>query len=80
VGGSFSWNIWSYLTGETINIENGAVTGTQIRYINSFPFFLNAHYYFGNKAETFRPYFGVNVGAYYILQRYDRGRSRNCSR
>jgi outer membrane protein W len=72
-GGSFSWNVWSELTGETIEFTQGAVTGTQVRYINSFPLFLNAHYYLGHKADQFRPFFGLNVGTYYILQRLEIG-------
>jgi outer membrane protein W len=72
-GGSFSWNVWSQLTNETIQLNNGAVSGTQVRYINSFPLFLNAHYYLGHKSDDFRPFFGVNVGTYYILQRLEIG-------
>jgi hypothetical protein len=73
VGGSFSWNYWSELTDQTIPLEHGAVGGTQIRYINSFPFLVNAHYYIGDRKDQIRPYLGLNVGAYYILQRLDIG-------
>jgi outer membrane protein W len=72
-GGSFSWNVWSELTGETITFNQGAVSGTQVRYVNSFPLMLNAHYHLGHKADDFRPFFGLNAGTYYILQRLEIG-------
>ena len=72
-GASFSWNVWSELSNQTIQLNNGAVSGTQVRYVNSFPLFLNAHYYLGHKADDFRPFFGLNVGTYYILQRLEIG-------
>ncbi len=49
------------------------MSGTQIRYINSIPLMLNAHYYIGGKRDQLRPYLGVNVGTYYITQRLDMG-------
>jgi outer membrane protein W len=73
VGGGFSWNYWSELTDQIIQIPHGAVSGTQIRYINSFPMFLNAHYYLNKRGEDFRPFVGLNVGAYYIEQRLEIG-------
>jgi len=74
VGASFSWNVWSNLTGEIINLKNGAVSGTQIRYYNAFPMLLNAHYYLSeSKHDPFKPYIGLNAGFYYILQRMDIG-------
>jgi hypothetical protein len=73
VGGAFSWNYWSELTDQIIQIPNGAVSGTQIRYINSFPLFLNAYYYMNGRKDDFRPFIGLNVGAYYIQQRLEIG-------
>ncbi len=73
LGGSLSWNYWSEMTGETIQLKQGALSGTQIRYINSFPLMVNAHYYIGDRKDQLRPFLGVNVGAYYILQRLDMG-------
>jgi outer membrane protein W len=77
VGILFSWNVWSNLTGDIIPFSNGgvsgAVSGTQIRYYNSFPILLNVHYYLNEKNAEFRPYAGLNVGTYYILQRLDIG-------
>ena len=72
VGINFGWNIFDEKNGETIQLENGAVSGTQIRYLNSFPIMVNAHYYFGNK-RNFRGFLGLNVGTYAINQRFDIG-------
>jgi outer membrane protein W len=73
VGVSFSWSYWSHLTDEIISVNNGAVSGTQIRYYNSFPMFVSAHYYMNERNADFRPYVGLNVGAYYIRQRLEIG-------
>jgi len=73
VGGSFSWNYWSEKTGDIIQLKQGAVSGTQIRYVNSIPLLANAHYYIGDKNDEIRPFLGVNVGAYYVRQRLDMG-------
>lgn len=73
VGISFSWNIWSNLTEEIIPIKNGAVSGTQIRYYNVFPMFVSAHYYLAERNEPFKPFIGLNTGAYYVRQRLEIG-------
>ncbi|HCV43722.1 MAG TPA: hypothetical protein DGH68_09590 [Bacteroidetes bacterium] len=73
VGIDLSWNYWSELTGDIITMDHGAISGTQIRYYNVFPMFLNAHYYLSDKGDEFKPYFGLNVGTYYVLQRLDVG-------
>lgn len=71
-GLGFGWNIFDQKITGTTQIENGAANGTQIRYLNSWPFMLNAHYYFGSK-YAFRPYVGLNAGTYYIYERLDFG-------
>ncbi len=73
VGGSISWNYWSEMTGETIQLKSGALSGTQIRYINSIPLLLNATFYLGGQRDEIRPFLGLNAGAYYVLQRLDMG-------
>ena len=73
LGGSFSWNVFDEKTNEIIILDRGAVSGTQIRHLNTFPLMLNAHYYLGNPSSPVRPYFGLNVGTYYILQRLEIG-------
>lgn len=73
LGGSISWNYWSEMTGETIPLKQGALSGTQIRYVNSIPLLLSATYYLGGRRDEIRPFLGLNAGAYYILQRLDMG-------
>jgi outer membrane protein W len=73
LGGSVSWNYWSEMTGETIALQQGALSGTQIRYVNSIPLLLNATFYLGGRRDDLRPFLGLNAGAYYILQRLDMG-------
>ena len=73
VGASFSWNIFDEKTGEVITFDQGAVSGTQIRQLNAFPLMLNAHYYLGQYSDRVRPYIGLNVGTYYIIQRLEIG-------
>jgi hypothetical protein len=65
----FGWQVFSERTGETIQLENGAATGTQDRYVNSFPIMLNAHYYLGERGNI-RPYVGLNAGGLIVLRRY----------
>lgn len=76
VGLLLGWNIFDKRVDEPIRIDQegfgGTVSGTQIRYINSFPILANFHYYFGKRKE-FRFYVGANAGVYYILQRLDLG-------
>jgi hypothetical protein len=65
----FGWHVFSERTGETIQLEHGAATGTQDRYVNSFPIMLNAHYYLGERGNI-RPYLGLNAGGLIVLRRY----------
>ncbi len=67
-GISLNWNVFNQVATETQEIEEGHVTGTQNRTINSFPLLATAHYYMGKKREL-RPYFGLGLGAYLIKQR-----------
>ncbi len=61
LGGSISWNYWSEMTGETIPLKQGALSGTQIRYVNSIPLLLNATYYLGGRRDEIRPFLGLNA-------------------
>jgi outer membrane protein W len=74
IGGSISWNIFDeLLRGRTETIENGAVTGTQVRYINSLPLMINARHFWGERRGEVHPFIGLNAGVYYIRQRLDIG-------
>jgi hypothetical protein len=72
VGLLFGWNILYERTDRIIDIENGHVSGDQLRHINAFPMMVGAHLYMGQRGK-FRPYLAANVGAYYVMKRLDIG-------
>jgi hypothetical protein len=72
-GGQTGWNIMDQRIDGTIELERGTVTGTQIRHINSFPILANLFLHLGSPRAAFRPYLGVNVGTYFIIQRLELG-------
>ncbi len=76
-GGYFGWNIFDAKITDLVEIDEGdkgiTVKGTQLRYINSFPIMATGHYYMGKRRDSFRPFFGVGIGTYYIIQRFDIG-------
>ena len=76
-GGMFGWNIFDKRLDETVDIDEETtgttVTGTQIRYTNSFPIMVNGHYHFGKRRDSFRPFLGMGLGTYYIVQRFELG-------
>jgi len=51
---------------------DGAISGTQLRDINSVPIYVNAHRYWGDEIG-FRPFLGLNVGLLYSYHRLDMG-------
>ncbi|HET6350006.1 MAG TPA: hypothetical protein VFH88_13075 [Candidatus Krumholzibacteria bacterium] len=62
-----SWEVFHQRTSSTINLESGAITGSQDRYINSFPIMAGLHRYFGAEGGT-RPYIGINGGGFILIQ------------
>ena len=64
------WHVFDEETGETSVFDNGAITGTQFRYINAFPLMLSAHFFIGED-NTFRPYLAIGAGVYYVKTRVD---------
>lgn len=75
VGASIGWQVLYQKTSELIELENGHVSGTQFRHINSVPIMLNSHLYLGgsNCSECFLPYVGLNAGGYLVWQRFEMG-------
>ena len=73
IGGGAHWNVF-YEKKEkiTTTFDNVTATGTHFNYINSFPFYVNAAYYF-NEGSYFRPYAAMNAGVIYTLYRKDIG-------
>ena len=72
VGFYAGWQVFYQQTTEPLQLDNGTVSGKQFRYINSFPIMLNSHIWLGGE-ECFRPYVGLNVGAYYNWSRLTLG-------
>jgi len=77
IGGSTGWNIMDQRVDGTYPIEretvSGAVTGTQIRYLNSFPIMVTTHFHIGSPRSAIRPYVGLGVGTYYAVERLEIG-------
>jgi hypothetical protein len=74
LGLNASWNVFFEKSNRTSVLPNvpGSVTGTQYRYINSWPVLLSAHHYFGHPYRP-RPYVGINLGGYIIEERVEIG-------
>lgn len=70
-GMHFGWNVLTSQDDQVIEFNNATITGgAQIRYINAFPMYANAHYYFGRR-NSVRPYIGGNVGTIFEESRLD---------
>ena len=73
VGFVIAWNVFrEKIVGESIEINDALVTGTQFRYLNTTPLNVNVKKYFTNEFE-FAPYIGIGVGTSYSKQRNDIG-------
>jgi opacity protein-like surface antigen len=72
VGFSFAWHVFDEKWVGTTDFDNGSVTGTQRRWVNSLPFLLTGDFYF-NRKNAIKPFIGIGAGAYYIVQRLDIG-------
>ena len=71
-GISLNWNVFHKVETKVEELENGAVSGTQNRTINSFPLMITAHYYFGARRDI-RPYGGLGLGAFLVEKKLDIG-------
>ncbi|HXV12927.1 MAG TPA: hypothetical protein VEC56_01850 [Candidatus Krumholzibacteria bacterium] len=69
---TMAWNVFHERTGGVYELEAGAISGTQDRYINSFPIMVGVHQYFGNRRST-RAYVGLNAGGYLLIQTFRLG-------
>lgn len=73
VGVNLSWQIFSqkvdYGTVEIPEL-NMAISGSQLRYLNYFPFTLTGSYHFNPQGKVI-PFVGAGAGLYRVLQRFD---------
>jgi outer membrane protein len=75
VGFVLGWNVFHERTTQSADVElenPGTITGTQDRYLNSFPIMMNYHYYFGKRGGV-RTFVGLSAGGYIMLQRFGIG-------
>jgi len=61
-------------TTKVVEVEGGAISGRQYRYVNAFPAYLGLHYEFGRGG--FRPYLAANAGAVIVTRRLQFGVGR----
>jgi hypothetical protein len=73
LGVSGGWHVFYDEVSGTQLFPAGAVTGTQIRYLNAIPILATSHYYFGEPYARNQPYLGLGVGATNVLQRFEIG-------
>ena len=73
------WHVFNGKTTRTIHVEsegdealNADITGTQFRYINSFPIMLNLNVYIGNPGGT-QAYLGLGAGTMIIEEKVELG-------
>jgi opacity protein-like surface antigen len=72
LGFAWHWNVFQETVLTTVNVDNKAVTGNQVRNINAFPFLMTGHFYF--KGGSFaQPYLGLGAGVYFVKRRLDIG-------
>ncbi len=78
IGGEWSWEVFDEIKRDlpprsiTADGISGDISGTEYRYLNTIPIFVNSHYYMG-KNGAFRPYAGLGIGTVYVDQRTDIG-------
>lgn len=72
VGLNVAWQVFSQKRGlETVELSsNTAISGTQLRYLNSFPITLTGTYHFNPEGRVI-PFVGVGAGLYRMLDRFD---------
>lgn len=83
IGGNLGWKtMYEKLSNQPpVEIENeeigGAISGTQLHYLNIFPVLLTSHYYFDS--GDVKPYVGIGLGGVWSEQRNDIGLRSNYS-
>jgi hypothetical protein len=67
VGIMGSWEVFHERRNDTTSVGQVTFTGSQDRYINSFPIMLGLHKYFGAAGGT-HPYIGLDAGGFVLIQ------------
>jgi len=74
VGFNFGWNVFNQKVSGSFVDGTNTLTGTQVRYLNSFPLMVETRYHIGelyNDAAT--PYVGVGLGTIASVQQTEMG-------
>ncbi|UCF20638.1 MAG: hypothetical protein JSU87_04300 [Gemmatimonadota bacterium] len=72
-GVTFGWHVLNdERANETVELENGAITGDFFTFTNSFPIMANMHYYLGQRGAI-RPYLGASAGTAIVERRAEVG-------
>jgi hypothetical protein len=72
VGANIGWNMWDDKEKGTWSRDNLTVTGTQIRWLDTFTLAATTHAWL-TKSEVFLPYLGTELGAYWASRYTDMG-------
>jgi outer membrane protein W len=73
IGFNTGWHVLDEKNSGTDLFDQGAVTGTAYRYVNSIPILLTGKYYGGANGAGTRPFLGVGAGTYWIENRTETG-------
>ena len=66
------WHSFEQNSEEPVTVGNTVISGENTRRLRTYPFMLNSYFYLG-KEHGFRPYLGINAGAYFIAQEVEAG-------
>ncbi len=72
LGGSVGWHVLAAKEAGTSLFDQGAITGTAWRYVNSVPLLVTGSYFLEEQGQT-RPFVGAGTGTYYIQNRTEAG-------
>lgn len=72
VGLSSGWHVLDKQGSGTLVFDQGALSGTALRYVNAVPVLALAAYHFGDRGRP-RPFVGVGAGTYYVKNRTEAG-------
>lgn len=72
LGLSLGWHVLDDRDYGTVEFDQGALTGTFFRYVNSVPVLLSGRYYGGDRRSA-RPFLGAGAGTFYVKNRTEAG-------
>ncbi len=72
-GFQFGWNNFGQRVDDVVVLENGAISGTQIRKLGVIPILVSLNYHAASLYSEISPYLTLNVGTYYVREQYQLG-------